>query len=132
MRDYEARMVPSGKDEVITVVRDVTERKKAKEKLKESEEKYRLLAESSPEMIYLIDTKGCVTYVNKVAAAQFHTPARELIGKHLTDIFPPDLAHQNLANIQHVIATKSIFQNEVEISLSYGKQMGRYTVSSGY
>lgn len=120
LRDYEARMVASGKDEVIAVVRDVTDRKKAEESIKESEEKYRLLAESSPEMIYFIDTKGYVTYVNKVAAEQFHAPAQKLIGKHLTDIFPPDLAQQNLAHIQDVIATKSTFQNEVEIVFPTG------------
>jgi PAS domain S-box-containing protein len=34
LRDYEARMVPSGKEEVITVVRDVTERKQAEEEIK--------------------------------------------------------------------------------------------------
>ncbi|HUW07192.1 MAG TPA: PAS domain S-box protein [Williamwhitmania sp.] len=122
LRNYEARMVASGIDEVIAVVRDVTERKKAEEKIKESEEKYRLLAESSPEMIYFIDTKGYVTYVNKVAAEQFHAPAQKLIGKHLTDIFPPDLAQQNLANIQNVIATKSTFQNEVEIVFPTGSR----------
>ncbi|HKI88683.1 MAG TPA: PAS domain S-box protein [Draconibacterium sp.] len=107
---------------VFGTCQDITERKLVELQLKESEEKYRLLAEASPEMIYLIDTKGYVTYVNRVAAAQFHTPVRELIGKHLTDIFPPDLARQNLANIQEVIATKSIFQNEVEIVFPTGSR----------
>ncbi|GET34605.1 hypothetical protein PbJCM13498_34680 [Prolixibacter bellariivorans] len=37
MRDYEARMVPSGKDEVIAFVRDITKRKEAEALLKESE-----------------------------------------------------------------------------------------------
>jgi PAS domain S-box-containing protein len=86
----------------------------SEELLQQSEEKYRILAEASPEMIYLIDTKGYLTYLNEMAAKQFHAPVKELIGKHLTDIFPPDLAQQNLADIQHVIATKSNLQNEVE------------------
>jgi len=104
------------------IARHITERKKTEEKLKESEEKYRQLAETSPEMIYLIDTKGYVSYVNKVAAAQFCAPAQELIGKHLKDIFPPDLAQQNFANIQDVIATKRSFQNEVEIVFPTGNR----------
>ncbi len=39
LRDYEARMVASGKDEVIAVVRDITDNKLAELKLKESEAK---------------------------------------------------------------------------------------------
>jgi len=101
---------------------DITERKKAEEKLKESEENYRILAESSPAMIYLIDRKGYVNYVNKIAAAQFRTPVQELEGKHLKDIFPPDLAQQNLAGIQHVIATKNSSQNEVEMLFPTGNR----------
>ncbi len=103
-------------------VMDITERKNTEEKLKESEENYRILAESSPEMIYLIDTKGYVTYVNKVAAAQFRAPAQELVGKHLKDIFPPDLAQQNLAGIQNVIVTKNNFQSEVEMVFPTGNR----------
>lgn len=104
------------------IVRDISERKKAEEKLKESEENYRILAESSPEMIYLIDRMGYVTYMNKQAASQFHAPAHVLVGKHLKDIFPPDLAQQNLAQIQNVIATKTNFQNEVEMVFPSGNR----------
>ena len=104
------------------IVRDISERKKAEEKLKESEENYRILAESSPEMIYLIDRMGYVTYMNKQAASQFHAPAHVLVVKHLKDIFPPDLAQQNLAQIQNVIATKTNFQNEVEMVFPSGNR----------
>ncbi|MFY9151476.1 MAG: PAS domain-containing sensor histidine kinase [Prolixibacteraceae bacterium] len=116
------RIELDGKVYLQAIVRDISERKKTEEKIKESEEKYRLLAESSPEMIYLIDPKGYVTYVNKVAAAQFHAPARELVGKHLKEIFPPDLAQQNLSEIQNVIETKSYFQNEVEMVFPTGNR----------
>lgn len=40
---YEARMVPCGEDEVVAIVRDISERKRAEEALKESEHKFREL-----------------------------------------------------------------------------------------
>jgi PAS domain S-box-containing protein len=40
-RDFEARLVVSGTDEVLAVVRDITERKKSEAALKESEESHR-------------------------------------------------------------------------------------------
>jgi len=48
----------------IEYVRDVTDRKKAEETLRESEEKFRAIAEYSPNMIF-INKKGRVVYVNK-------------------------------------------------------------------
>jgi PAS domain S-box-containing protein len=40
---FEARMVPCGEDEVIAIVRDISERKRSEEALKESEHKFREL-----------------------------------------------------------------------------------------
>ena len=70
-------------------VMDITERKNTEEKLKASEENYRILAESSPEMIYLIDTKGYVTYINKIAAAQFRARHKNSLGNTLKIFFHP-------------------------------------------
>jgi len=55
LRDYEARMVASGKDEVISVVRDITEHKQAEEILRESEIKTRTILEAISTGIMIID-----------------------------------------------------------------------------
>jgi PAS domain S-box-containing protein len=59
LKDEEGR--PKG---FVATVRDITERKQAEEVLKESEEKFRNLAEQSPNMIF-INKKGRVVYANK-------------------------------------------------------------------
>jgi two-component system cell cycle sensor histidine kinase/response regulator CckA len=51
-------------DWILTIVRDVTERRRAEEALQESEEKYRALAETSPNGIFISDAERFV-YVNQ-------------------------------------------------------------------
>jgi two-component system, sporulation sensor kinase E len=53
-----------GKQAFLSIARDITERKKSEEALKESEEKFRNLSEESPNMIF-INKKGRVVYANK-------------------------------------------------------------------
>ena len=48
----------------MAAIRDITERKRAEEALKESEKKFKTLAEESPNMIF-INKKGKVVYANK-------------------------------------------------------------------
>ena len=45
--------------------RDITARKQAEENLKETEKKYRELAESLPQVIFEVDSKGNLIYLNK-------------------------------------------------------------------
>jgi PAS domain S-box-containing protein len=101
-------------------IRDITEHIQIEELLRESEEKYRILSELSPEMIYLVDTNGCITYLNKAGGAQFRVNPSEIVGKHITDVFPPDIANQNLTAIQKVIDTKTPFYNEREMKFPFG------------
>jgi PAS domain S-box-containing protein len=55
MRHYEARVTPCGPDEVLFLVRDVTERRKAIEKIRQQADFLKSVLESIPHPFYVID-----------------------------------------------------------------------------
>ncbi|MBY8980610.1 MAG: PAS domain S-box protein [Candidatus Lokiarchaeota archaeon] len=62
---------PDGKNYVLTISRDISERKEAAQKLIESEKKYKELANSLPEVIFEIDLKFKLVYTNAIASKIF-------------------------------------------------------------
>ncbi|GAH57968.1 unnamed protein product, partial [marine sediment metagenome] len=60
-----------GKNYVLTISRDISERKEAAQKLIESEKKYKELANSLPEVIFEIDLKFKLVYTNAIASKIF-------------------------------------------------------------
>lgn len=73
----------------IEVVRNITERKHAQEKLKESEERYRQLSEATFEGIIFHD-KGKILEVNQNFATMFGYDISELIGMNGFELFAPE------------------------------------------
>src|SRR5208337_2820180 len=53
--------------QILGICEDITERKKAEETLSKSEERYRNLADSLPEIVFETDTGGKLTYANQTA-----------------------------------------------------------------
>jgi PAS domain S-box-containing protein len=94
-----------GKKALLGIIRDVTERKQAENALKESQDLYQTLAESSPDMIYLIDREGYIRYVNSKAAQQFRQKPTEIMGKRLVDVFPADIARHHMEGITRTFTT---------------------------
>jgi PAS domain S-box-containing protein len=72
----------SGKLTAISIIaRDITERKKIEEKLRESEEKYRNIVETANEGIIVTDKESIITYLNKKMADMLGYAVEESIGK---------------------------------------------------
>lgn len=90
---------------VCTVAADVTDRKKAEQALRESEEKYRTLVESAGEAIATIDVNGVFTFMNETAAKRLGGVPRDFVGKTMWDLFPKDVADRQVASVQEVIKT---------------------------
>jgi PAS domain S-box-containing protein len=70
---------------VAIIFNDITERKKADEALKESEEKYRNIVETANEGISIIDAEDRITYVNKKMEDMIGYSTEEIIGKSMWD-----------------------------------------------
>ncbi len=78
---YETK--PLDMPRLLSLVRQVAERRGAEEKLRESEERYRRLVESLHEGIWAIDKDANTTFVNDRMAEMLGYTPEEMLGKHL-------------------------------------------------
>jgi len=70
---------------ISVISRDITESKRAEEKLRESEEKYRNIAETANEGILIISDKATITYANKKMTEMLGYNIEEGIGRPIWD-----------------------------------------------
>ncbi|MCH7486536.1 MAG: PAS domain S-box protein [Proteobacteria bacterium] len=82
---------------------DITERKRAQERLRESEEKFRAVVDHSSAAIVFKDTEGRYLIVNKQWETWFNQGAREVIGKTVHDFFPRQDADAITAHDRRVL-----------------------------
>ena len=78
-----------GKDCYVESFIDITERKRAEEELRESEEKYRTLVETSAEAIFIAQD-GMLKFVNRMASEMTGYSMQELLSSPFLEFIHPD------------------------------------------
>ncbi len=72
------------------IIRDITERRKAEQKLKESEEKYRGILENIKEGYYEVDLKGNLTFYNSRLAEFLGYTKNDIMGYNYSKFIDPE------------------------------------------
>jgi PAS domain S-box-containing protein len=99
------RIEYGGKPAVLSSIRDITQHKKAEKALKESEEKFRSVAETASDAIISLDSEGSIVFWNKAAETIFGYLAQEVMGKPLSVIMPQRFHDIHEKAIKRVLST---------------------------
>ena len=121
---FSCRIAPTALDHgqkgVSVILEDITSQKKADELLRESEERYRMLAEVSSDLIFLIGRDDRVEYVNSYAAEFLGTTPAEVTGKVRSFLFTPEMARRQEKILQEVFTTGRPAHSEGPLSVRDG------------
>ena len=102
---YSARsMEVQGEASVLSVVHDVTERKRAEERVRRSEAQLRTLIDALPDLVWLKDPEGVYLACNRRFESFFGADEEDIIGRTDFDFTDADQAHSFLLHDQAAMA----------------------------
>lgn len=101
--EINAKMLSNGR--LLGIVRDVSERKEAEEKLRASEDKFRNLTETAFDAITIVDETGNIKFWNRGAEQMFGYSKQEAMQKSLAMIMPDKYHHGHELGMKNYLST---------------------------
>jgi len=116
-RHEEIRILPLPADEVLVMVRDVTDRKRAELELRHQKEMFQAIVTHSPVMIALFNADGQVQFINPALEQILGWSLAEWQQKNrLADCYPDAIARQQV--VDHLLAATGKWQDFATLTAS--------------
>ncbi len=106
---------------ILGVARDITGRKQAEETLRESEKRFRIMADGCPTPMWVSDSEGGLQFVNRKYREFFGTTHGELEGSEWQPPLHPDDAPEYLRKCSIAIGERSPFHAETRLQRADGE-----------
>ncbi|MBL6459619.1 PAS domain S-box protein, partial [Belnapia sp. T6] len=94
---------------------DVTERRRTEEALRESEARFRHMADSAPALIWMTNEEGQVVFANMHYDYMFGRPAAEMLGRGWEEIVLPEDLDRHYAAFLEAFHARAPFRTETRV-----------------
>ena len=101
----------------LAVQRDVTEARRLEKALDDTARHYQTLANAAADAIFIVNRSEEIQYANAAAAVLCGVEATTIIGKRITEVFPPDVAAEMWRELTAVFSsgTRQLFEHRFEL-----------------
>lgn len=107
-----------GTNRTLASILDITERNQAMAQIKESENRYRTLAEAVEEFVFIINKEDKLEYINEYAARKWKLNPVKVLGKPRCDLFPVETNELQGRYLQRVFEIKKTVRGENLLTMS--------------
>ncbi|MDO9630805.1 MAG: PAS domain S-box protein, partial [Humidesulfovibrio sp.] len=111
-----------GQERILVSCRDIDERKRAEEALQASENTLRSLFASMTDVILILDSQGRYLEIAPTNTDRLYKPPAELLGRTLSEVFPPEQADYCLGIIRRAL------ESGTTVSTDYHMAIGDKTI----
>jgi PAS domain S-box-containing protein len=101
-------------------VTDITERRKAAEALRESEARFRNMADCCPSILWVCDKEGNLEYINKECRRFFQKESCEMKAAEWQSLVHPDDAHEYSAAVKRALIEHVPFRADCRVRTANG------------
>jgi PAS domain S-box-containing protein len=106
-----------GKRLLFSIVRDITERKRAEEAIRASEQELRALFAAMNDAVFVINREGRYQKIPETNPSLLYKPTEDLLGKTLHEVFPGAQADIFIGSVSQALATHRPVNIEYKIRI---------------
>jgi len=97
-----------GRPALVAVIRDTTERRRAEDLLRESEERFRALIENASDAVVIVNSDGDILFESPSIGRLFGYAAGEVLGRNMMEFIHPDDVELALDYLREVLGSPGV------------------------